>query len=244
MGALRVIHTSDLHNRLDQARAEALARLRAETGALLLDSGDAVGAANVTVRRAEPVIDWMNLAGYDAMCVGNREYYFRRRGMLHKTAAARFAVLSANIVPRDEGRDLGHIRPWQVFETDAGRVGVFGLSRVMIRPGSWAEVFSDLRFAPWRDAAARALEQLRSRSDWLVALSHLGGRRDRELVQRHPELDLVLSGHGHATSHEVLGGNRTMLSRAGALARAAAVIEIERTADGPRRLDWRLMDLP
>ena len=240
MATLRIVHTSDLHNRLDRARVGMLARLREENRALLLDSGDAVGAANVTVRRAEPVIELMNEAGYDAMVAGNREYFFRRSGMLRKTAAARFAVLSANI--RARRGDMGHIRPWVVLQQDEMRVGVLGLSRVMIRPGSWAEIFSDMRFVPWREAATRALDELRERADWLVALSHLGGRRDLELIERHPELDLVLSGHEHRAGHQVMGD--TLLSLPGCYARTAAVIEIERGPDGGRRSDWKLVDLP
>jgi len=243
MACLRVLHTADLHNRLDRDRAQTLARLRRDADALLLDSGDAVGAANITVRRCEPVLELMNEAGYHAMVVGNREYYFRRRGLLHKTGSARFAVLSANIVARGGGPP-GHIQPWAIFTTAAGRVAVVGLSRIMIRPGCLLELLSDLRFVRWREAIARALQQVRSQADWLVVLSHLGERRDRELVQRHPELDLVLCGHQHRAGYELLGPRPTLLSHPGAHARSVALIEIERRADGPTRLDWRLLELP
>ena len=60
MSTLRVIHTSDLHTKLNREGAEALALLREQSDALLLDSGDAIGASNVTVRRSEPVLEQMN----------------------------------------------------------------------------------------------------------------------------------------------------------------------------------------
>ncbi len=241
MTALTILHTSDLHDRLDRKRAEALGFLREQAGALLLDSGDAIGAGNIYVRRAEPVLDLMNLAGYHAMAIGNREFYFRRRGLLHKTAAARFPVLSGNM--RALTGDLGHIVPWTVLEAAGERVGVFGLSREMIRPGHWLEGLSDVRFVPWRDVVSAAIAELRERVDWLVALSHMGTRRERLLAEEFAEVDLILGGHGHDELHERVGPSGTLIAHPGHYARRAGVLKLERDADGSAQISRKLIEL-
>ncbi|NLO72491.1 MAG: hypothetical protein GX100_00095 [candidate division WS1 bacterium] len=196
MAALTLLCTTDLHGRLTRAAAQRLRALRQERQALLVDCGDAVTAPNVLVWPwTEQVLTRMNEAGYQAMAAGNREFFFRYRGLLRKTVTATFPVLAANLTRRDGQPALSS----HVILTSAGgdRVGCFGLMREMICPGAALEAFSDLRFQPWQEIARAQVEDLRSQVDWLVALSHLGPETDEELAALCPELDLLLSGHGH-----------------------------------------------
>jgi 2',3'-cyclic-nucleotide 2'-phosphodiesterase (5'-nucleotidase family) len=195
MATLSLLCTTDWHGRLTPARARRLRALREERRALLLDCGDALTAPNILLWPwPEGVLRRMNEAGYDAMAAGNREFFFRRSGLLRKTRPANFPVLAANL----RGRDGAPVLPPEiVLAAEGGRVGVFGLMREMIPAGSRLEAVSDLRFVPWQEAARAAVERLAPQADWLVALSHLGPQADEELARLCPELDLLLSGHGH-----------------------------------------------
>ncbi|MEI6504220.1 MAG: hypothetical protein WCP21_24675, partial [Armatimonadota bacterium] len=98
---LCLLHTADLHDHLTPAKAARLRELRIERQALLLDSGDALKSPNLVAQPwPERAIRLMNDAGYDAMCVGNREYGLTWGAMRAKTGEARFPVLSANLLPR------------------------------------------------------------------------------------------------------------------------------------------------
>ena len=230
MASLRLLHTADMHNRLRPAAARRLRELREENGALLLDTGDAIGAINVTVRPAEPIIDLMNAAGYTAMAVGNREYFFRKRWMIYKTKRAEFSVLCANLRPLRG--DMGHIQRQVIIKTSAGdRVGLFGLTPLMIVSGSWGERLADLRFMPGEDAGEQMVAQLRGQGDWLVALSHLGKEQDRHLVELFPEIDLLLSGHSHPQTTEIEHIAGSLICRAAPYAREAVLIEASRMQD-------------
>ncbi len=239
--ALTIIHTSDLHGRLDRQGAEALGFLRERSGALLLDSGDAIGAGNIYVRPREPVLDLMNAAGYHAMAMGNREFFFRKSGLLRKTRWAAFPVLSANVLALRG--DLGHVVRWTVLRSGSERVGVFGLTPTMIRPGSLPERFSDLRFIAWEGAAREAVRALRDDADWLVALSHRGMEDDLALAELCPEIDAILGGHDHARDGRQVGPGPTMISHPGDHARSAAVIRLGRGADGRNEIEARIVDL-
>ena len=228
MAPLRILLTADLHGRLSREQAARLREARENYGALLLDAGDALTAPNVLVWPwDEPVLRRMNEAGYDAMTLGNREFFFRRRGLERKTRPAGFPVVAANLRRRDGGEARA---PAALLETAAGeRVGVIGLAREMIAPGSAEERCSDLRFVPWREAAREAAERLRPAVAWLVALSHLGPEADEELARLCPELDLVLGGHAHPRETLVrrVGGahaRRTTVVTAAAYLREVALI--------------------
>lgn len=197
MARLVILHTADLHGRLSREQAQRLGQERRKHHALLLDSGDAVTAPNVFVWPwAERVLLRMNEAGYHAMALGNREFFFRSGGLAYKTRPARFPVLAANVQVR--GRSA--VQPYAWLDTPEGdRVGIIGLAREMVQPGSWVEGFCSVRFAPWREVLPDLIAELRQGATWLVALSHLGPEADEEVARLCPELDLVLGGHSHTT---------------------------------------------
>lgn len=193
---LTILHTADFHARLTPEKAQHLREMKhAHAPCLLLDSGDALQSANVTLPlRNEHVIDLMNEAGYDAMCLGNREYFFRRSGLLRKTRAAEFIVLAANLCPRRG--DMGHIGQQKVFRVGEVRVGVFGLAREMISPSSMWARFTDMVFLDPDEVAESVTAGLRQYSDVVVLLSHLGLEADRRIAAKC-DVDLILGGHDH-----------------------------------------------
>ncbi len=239
--ALTIIHTADMHNRLDDERAAALGFLREKSGALLLDSGDAIGAGNVYVRPVEPVLPRMNAAGYHAMAVGNREFFFRKRGMLFKTRQAAFPVVTTNLLPRNGG--FGHIRRWMRLEQCGERVGIFALAPTMIRPGHFFERLSDVRFLAWEAAAREAVERLRAEVDWLIALSHRGVEDDLALSEICSEIDMILGGHSHEENFREVGPGRTLIAHSGHHAARAAFIKADRGDDGRARYQTQLVEI-
>jgi len=241
MTSVSLLHTADIHSRLTTEAAQRLREVRQQNTALLVDSGDAIGALNVTVRRSEPTIELMNVAGYTAMAIGNREYFFRKQGMLHKTRAAGFAILSANILPVQG--DMGHIKRWTTVATpDGSRVGLFGLTPAMIAPGSWVERLSDMRFLPWQEAAQQAVTALRGQVDWLIALSHLGQERDQHLIELLPEINVILGGHSHPQTTEIKEVSGTLTSYPRPYAREAVLITLSRQ-QAATHYDSRVIEL-
>jgi 2',3'-cyclic-nucleotide 2'-phosphodiesterase (5'-nucleotidase family) len=234
---LCLVHTADLHNHLTRARAEQLRDLKATRQALLLDCGDAIAAPNIVAFPwPEPAIGLMNVAGYDAMCLGNREYAWYRRGLLGKTRQARFPVLAANL-QAPPGTDLGPLRRWAVVTAPGGvRVGLLGLTQVMIRPGSALARVAAGRFTDQVSAAREAVAALRPDADVLVALTHYGHGQEAELAAACPELDAILCGHWHVDRPSLEMVGRTALARTFHHGRGASILTL---ADGA----WRQEEL-
>lgn len=197
---LTLLHTNDLHGRLDSGRAAWLAARKAELApCLLLDSGDAVSCGNVDFKwGGEPIHELMNAAGYDAGALGNREFHFRTGPQRAKLRRARFPILSANLV---EPPGYGGVRSELLLEPLPGlSVRVFGLTVPMVTAAMAARWLSPARFA---DPLATARELLADRGAAVsVCLSHLGLTRDRTLAAAELPLDLVLGGHSHTATAE------------------------------------------
>ncbi|MHB8994447.1 MAG: metallophosphoesterase [Armatimonadota bacterium] len=212
MNNLCIIHTADLHNHLTVAKAARLRALAVERQALLLDCGDALQSPNlVALPWPERAISLMNDAGYDAMCVGNREFGLTRAFMRAKTGEAQFPVLSANLLP--QGAPLPQLRRWTILEVAGIRLGLFGLSEPLIDPGSRWERFCAYRFIPPMGAADEAVAALRGQVDLLVALTHYGRANERELAEAYPEIDAILCGHWHVPAPSLEMAGRTALAR-------------------------------
>lgn len=191
---LAVLHTNDLHGKLDAARAAALGTLRAGAD-LYFDSGDCVRSGNLGVPLApEPVWRLLAECRCDASVVGNRETHLLAAAFRAKLAGASHPVLCGNLRAKDGTRPL----PASVtLEAHGLRVGVLGVSVAMVTERMGAAAASAFL---WDDPVETALEvarSLRPECDLVVALTHIGHRADRELAGASDDIDVVLGGHSH-----------------------------------------------
>ena len=196
MAVVTIFHTGDMHNRLTPEKAQRLRELKSSAeNALLLDAGDAIWAGNVLYRPGgEPILKLMNLAGYDAMAMGNREFHFTRQGFRAKVGGAEFPLLCANIQAGDP--DIP-VLPHTLFESGGIRVAVFGLCVPMITERTFGRHFSVYRFADPIKTAIEIVPELRRQADCVIALTHIGIDRDRRLAECVDGMDLIAGGHTH-----------------------------------------------
>lgn len=245
MAHLTILHTNDMHGTLTARTASSLGDRRRSLGGsgLLLDAGDAVASSNVTFKLSgEWMHDLMNSAGYDAMCVGNREFHAWRMGFEAKVRRAAFPVLSANILPRRPGCPLP-VASHTTLVTDGGhRVTLFGLTNPMVTAGMKVRHISDYEFELPVATAASMVDQLRPDCDLLVALTHIGLGPDQELARCLPAVDLVIGGHSHSVLPSGMRIGNTLVVQTGARLRHLGVIEIE-FGNGSITADARLEEL-
>lgn len=233
-----IIHTNDMHGRQTHAVLERLGRLREEfPDALLLDAGDAVTAGNLGFRvGGEPVLEAMSDVGYQAMCLGNRETHPRKEILPRKLDRARFPLLSANMIAKG-GAPLP-VRPHVVLEAGRLRVGVFGVTVQMFTRKQWSQALCDYWFEDPIATARRQAAELRPQVDLLVALTHIGFRKDQELAQACPEVDLVIGGHSHTDLEEPFMAGGVPIVQARAFAFYAGIACLEPHGARVRLVSW------
>lgn len=217
-GKLVIIHTNDTHGRdvpnegiMGTAAVAQLKKDYQAAGAdtLLLSAGDAIqGTTLVNHSQGADAISFMNLAGYDAMCVGNHEFDWGYDNLKQLVASANFPVMGANVLDKDSGSPVFQER--QIFTTSSGlKVGVFGLTTPATATSANPSGIQSLRFLG-RDelyrCASSQVDALKAEGcDLIVALGHLGvdessasaGSRSVDLVNHVPGIDLFIDGHSH-----------------------------------------------
>lgn len=240
--ALTLLATSDLHLNLcpwdhysDRpapgtgliSAAGRIARLRrTEPNALLLDNGDflqgtAVGDAIADSHppRADqphPMIEAMNLLGYDAVALGNHDFDYGLEFLGAALAGAQFPALCANLVRTDGGPPL--FGGWTVLERrvtdDAGkswplRIGLVGVLPPQVEAWGSAHLQGRAKAQGMAETVRRLVPRMiASGAEVVVALCHTGigtakggtapeAENAALALAAVPGVDAVIAGHTH-----------------------------------------------
>lgn len=191
---LRILHTNDLHGRLDEALADKLAPLR-EQAHLYLDSGDVVKAGNLAVPlRPDPCWDLLARLRCSASTLGNRESQPLAPAFRKKIAGLAHPVVCANLAYKD-GRPV--FPASIVLEVGDLRVGVIGAMVPVVTEKMASAPLSNFLWSAPIPSVVAATHRLRPQCDVLFALTHIGIAQDRKLAVACPQLDAIFGGHSH-----------------------------------------------
>lgn len=210
---LIILQTSDVHSRIEPVnqkgdrnfneggfvrRATFLDKFRKEhKNVLLFDCGDiSQGTPYYNMFQGEVEVKLMNVMKYDAMTIGNHEFDFDVDNMARLFKMADFPVVCANYnLEATELKDI--VKPYVILERFGLKIGVFGLGA---RPEGLIQankcegvVYED----PIRVSNEVAALLKGKGCDLVICLSHLGIQKDKELVAKTRNIDVILGGHSH-----------------------------------------------
>ncbi|MDP3045933.1 MAG: bifunctional UDP-sugar hydrolase/5'-nucleotidase [Chloroflexota bacterium] len=221
MTALTILHTNDIHGRVDQlARIATLARrIRDQAAArggdcLLCDTGDVEDPtlleSNMT--KGSAVYAVLRAAGYDLAAAGNATA-IRYGPQAVKDLALRFGqpLLAANLPDPATGRLVAGLAPFAILNLAGTRVAVIGLTAPM-------DLYALFNVSPLDPAAILPglIAKVRGKgARTVMLLSHLGSKDDQVLAARVPGLDLILGGHSHTELYPPVMVGRTIIVQAG-----------------------------
>lgn len=208
---LRILHTNDTHAHLDTvAKRIAAIKQSKNESTLLLDAGD-VFSGTLYFNQYEGLADlwFMNLAGYDAMTLGNHEFDKGPAALAKFMKDAHFPIVSSNIdfakdaelgpLYKDEvGKpaSAAAIYPAIVKDVNGQQVGIFGLTTTdtvaLSSPGK------DIVFKDYVASAQATVAKLQGEGiNKIVVLSHLGYSEDQKLAKAVAGIDVIVGGHSH-----------------------------------------------
>ena len=211
---LVILHVNDTHGHLAPHKVKGQSvggvarlaglikqiRLENPGRVMLLHGGDVFSRGDKVTKhyRGQANIDLMNRMGYDAMVLGNGDYYWGIENLRQRISQAKFAVLGGNIfeLTKEGQKALG--RSFAVKNVGPLRVGLMGLS--LIRPKHRSS--QNLRVGDDLQLAKKWAADLTTKTDLVVLLSHQGLHADAMLAGTVNGVDIIVGGHTHTALKE------------------------------------------
>ena len=208
---LTILHTSENHghwepsvfNNVSQGgiarRATLVKQLRGQIpNLLLLDSGDiAQGTLYFVQHRFTEARDLYNMAGYDAVSLGNHEFDLGPAALAENfLSGARFAAVLANVDVSREPALAGKIPPFVVKKVGGENIGMFGLVTEDFLVIVHSQHTVNLRLKDTVQTAREMVATLEGQGvNKIILLSHLGYQADMDLGSKVNGIDVIVSGH-------------------------------------------------
>lgn len=220
---LNILHINDLHSRIEainksdatcsQKEADAnecfggIARVKSaidgyraanpSANLLVLDAGDQFqGSLYYSTFKSAPVAEFMNGIGFDAMAIGNHEFDDGPEELNKFIAALKFPIISGNTVPKSGSLLDGKYKPYLIKEIAGQKIGI-----VSVLATDTVETSSpgpDITFEDEIAYLKKAVADLQGQGvNKIVALTHVGYNKDKEIAAAVDGIDVVVGGHSH-----------------------------------------------
>lgn len=222
---LHVLHTNDLHSRIEPINAydstcddETIAagecfggiarvaakvkelrdRITAEGGTVIvLDAGDQYqGSLFYTTYKGKDVAEFMTAIGYDAMAVGNHEFDDGPEGLAVLADRVEFPVLSGNLDLSQSNVLKGKVENTVTLDLGGEKIGI--VSALAMDTPETASPGPNVIFQDDIESLKADVQELTDQGvNKIIALTHVGYLRDQDFAREVPGLDAVIGGHSH-----------------------------------------------
>lgn len=165
---------------------------------LLLNGGDNFqGSLFYATYKGAAEAEFLNLMKFDAMTVGNHEFDDGEDALVPFLEKVKFPVLSANVHPNAQSKVGDRIKPSLVLEVGGQKIGIIGAVTTdtpeVASPGPNIAIEDDIK------TITAEVEKLKAEGvNKIIALTHVGYPRDKEMIAKIPGIDVVVGGHSHS----------------------------------------------
>ncbi|SDO42057.1 bifunctional metallophosphatase/5'-nucleotidase [Alkalicoccus daliensis] len=249
MTALTIIHTNDLHSELDRWSAvTALIKNRRAAAekegqdVLLFDLGDHCDRVHPLTEGlvGKGNTELLNAMNYDAVTIGNNEGITLAKSELNSLyTEAEFDILLANLYASQKERPSWAM-PWKIYPVEnEKKVAVIGLTipfYAFYEELGW-QVTDPL------EEIETFLSEIENDVDFIICLSHLGLRLDKEIADKFPQIKLILGAHTHHVLEDGLKINETWLHQCGRSGSHVGEITVDLEHGEILKIQTHLVDL-
>jgi 5'-nucleotidase len=165
---------------------------------LLLNGGDNFqGSLFYTTYKGKAEAEFLNQMKFDAMTVGNHEFDDGEDALAPFLDVIQFPVLSANVQASAAAKVGDRIKPSVVLEIGGQKIGIVGAVTTetpeIASPGPNITIEDDVK------TITAEVEKLKAAGvNKIIALTHVGYPRDKEMIAKIPGVDVVVGGHTHS----------------------------------------------
>lgn len=155
-----------------------------------MDGGDWAGVQEHEASKTGFIMDMMQLMGYDAVTVGEREFTYGYKNFLDLAKKRKLTIVSANIHDKKTGKLLW--KPYVVTKKLGEKVAIAGLiSRtVPLGPAQDSTIVDDPLVV-----AQKLIPEMRKKADVVVLLAHMGRVDAEDLASQVKGIDVLVVSH-------------------------------------------------
>ncbi len=214
----------ELEHVLNAQRAEV-------TRSIYLDAGDqqtgsAFASLDYNGAIGGAVIEVFNRLKLDAACLGNHEFDISIDNTRKLMQLAKYPFLTTNIFSKSDTTNFS--LPYTVIEADSLRIGIMGLTLTELPEKVKAANVKDINVLPYKAAIDLYLDELDSRSDFIILLTHNGFEADSLLATLLDErIQLIIGGHSHTTITDPVIVNGIIILQSGSYLNYLGQIDLE-----------------
>jgi len=165
---------------------------------IFLSAGDNFqGSLFYTTYKGKVEAEFLNQMKPDVMTFGNHEFDDGEDTLAAFMDIIKFPVVSANVKPKDESKLKGRFTPSLVIEVGGQKIGIVGgVTNDVVdisSPGPNLTIDDDAK------SIAAEVEKLKGQGvNKIIALTHIGYVRERDVIAKIPGVDVVVGGHSHS----------------------------------------------
>ncbi|MBZ9809810.1 MULTISPECIES: bifunctional metallophosphatase/5'-nucleotidase [unclassified Mesorhizobium] len=164
---------------------------------LLLSAGDNFqGSLFYTTYKGKAEGEFLNDMKFDAMALGNHEFDDGETALAPFLDMIRFPVLGANVKANAQSKLGDRVKPSIVVEVGGQKIGIIGAvtndTPELATPGPNIAIEDDVK------SITAEVEKLKGEGvNKIIAVTHIGYNRERDVIAKISGVDVVVGGHSH-----------------------------------------------
>ncbi|CAF1348585.1 unnamed protein product [Didymodactylos carnosus] len=223
------LHLNDVYEMLplDMGRKGGLARVGRIRQLLLKENsktytflaGDLVSPSalsqsivNGTALNGRQMIAIMNTLGLDFMTFGNHEFDLNQTELTARMNESKFTWISSNVFREEGDQPFASSIPYKLITIEGVHILIIGLTIDTNDP--YVRIINQSSLVTYTQQFLTAFPN--GTYDVLVGLTHLDIATDIQLVEKIPQIDLILGGHEHEDYYYLRGTEYTPIYKADA----------------------------
>lgn len=262
---LTILHTNDMHGGFLEHEAiwvrsnpkplvggfielkRVVDSIRTVRTALLLDAGDLMTGSPVCEMTYKDVyggalMEMLNRIGYDAWEPGNHDLDISQENLNGHIRLATFPTVNANIEVGPEAVLKGH-QPYAVIERNGIRIGIIGIMSTSLYNLVDKQNLAGLNVLPPAPIVQKYIDELDTKTDLLIALTHQGVEDDSALAMNVKGLDIIVGGHSHTRLRSPKHVNGVIIVQAGSACENLGILDITVENDAVTSYNGKLHQL-
>lgn len=172
--------------------------------------------------KSKVVVDYMRTVKYDVVTIGEADLNYGLNFLLEQVKQGRLNVVCANLYRSVDSTLV--FKPYDIKKVAGVRIGFIGvMDHDPRRVGVFQEI-EKLYVRNYVEAIRKYLDEVRSKSDIVIALAHIGLANARDLAKEVPELDVIIVGHGADQTAIPQKEGNTIIMKAGSKSSSIATL--------------------